>query len=380
MSGKLLQQQNFYKTKLSQSISSDSTIIYVDALPNQVSGYLVISQDDTTLKEIIYYTGVGANYVSCPESGGRGLGGTTAQAHDAEEPIVMDDVAEYYNAISNTLSNYRYKAEISFTYGGDNISLSAGTVVINGSVCINSSAVTLSDIGSSGSNKDGNVSSGGTRYIFASDNGDGSFSAYVSNNNYAAGKRLLGFAKFTNGTTDTIKYIHNDDEYSSVYRGMIFDYYGGIEDIPSGYVLCDGNNGTPDLRDKIIIGAGTTYTLGESYGNSSVDISHIHTAVSTSVQHSHTIAHTHNIAHEHYVTRVNDGTHYSNIGDGLSTGGDFAGKTMPGSQSTTTSGGSSAGSSGSMSANSSHTHTIQSAGDIISLIPPVVALVKIMKT
>lgn len=32
----------------------------------------------------------------------------------------------------------------------------------------------------------------------------------------------------------------------------------GREPIPSGFVLCDGSNGTPDLRDRFILGAGTT--------------------------------------------------------------------------------------------------------------------------
>ena len=38
-------------------------------------------------------------------------------------------------------------------------------------------------------------------------------------------------------------------------RGMIINWYGSIESIPAGFVLCDGNNGTPDLRDKFIVGA-----------------------------------------------------------------------------------------------------------------------------
>jgi len=30
---------------------------------------------------------------------------------------------------------------------------------------------------------------------------------------------------------------------------------GSIATIPAGYVLCDGNNGTPDLRDKFVVAA-----------------------------------------------------------------------------------------------------------------------------
>lgn len=41
--------------------------------------------------------------------------------------------------------------------------------------------------------------------------------------------------------------------------GIIAMWFGSIASIPAGFVLCDGNNGTPDLRDKFIVGAGDTY-------------------------------------------------------------------------------------------------------------------------
>ena len=55
---------------------------------------------------------------------------------------------------------------------------------------------------------------------------------------------------------------------------MIIPYYGEIEDIPQGWLLCDGTNGTPDLRGKVLIGTGTTsdewgsitYALGDIGG------------------------------------------------------------------------------------------------------------------
>lgn len=38
--------------------------------------------------------------------------------------------------------------------------------------------------------------------------------------------------------------------------GGIINWSGAIVDIPTGYQLCDGTNGTPDLRDQFIRGAG----------------------------------------------------------------------------------------------------------------------------
>jgi len=48
--------------------------------------------------------------------------------------------------------------------------------------------------------------------------------------------------------------------------GIICGWHGAIVDIPDGWVLCDGNNGTPDLRNQFIIGAGGSYAVGASGG------------------------------------------------------------------------------------------------------------------
>lgn len=41
-----------------------------------------------------------------------------------------------------------------------------------------------------------------------------------------------------------------------VLTGMLLFWTGASNAIPAGYVLCDGTNGTPDLRDKFIVGGG----------------------------------------------------------------------------------------------------------------------------
>ncbi len=52
----------------------------------------------------------------------------------------------------------------------------------------------------------------------------------------------------------------------SIFAGMIVSFEGAIVDIPSGWVLCDGNNGTPDLRNKFCPGAGDLYNPGITSG------------------------------------------------------------------------------------------------------------------
>jgi microcystin-dependent protein len=47
--------------------------------------------------------------------------------------------------------------------------------------------------------------------------------------------------------------------------GGIIMYTGST--IPSGWALCDGSNGTPDLRDRFIVGAGNAYASGAKGGS-----------------------------------------------------------------------------------------------------------------
>jgi len=44
--------------------------------------------------------------------------------------------------------------------------------------------------------------------------------------------------------------------------GTIIIWSGAINAVPTGYVLCNGSNGTPDLRDKFVVGAGNSYAVG----------------------------------------------------------------------------------------------------------------------
>lgn len=45
------------------------------------------------------------------------------------------------------------------------------------------------------------------------------------------------------------------------------------ETIPSGWAICDGQNGTPDLRGRFVMGADAEHTLGETGGSASHTLS-----------------------------------------------------------------------------------------------------------
>ncbi len=59
---------------------------------------------------------------------------------------------------------------------------------------------------------------------------------------------------------------------TSIPMGVIVMWSGASDNIPAGWVLCDGSNGAPDLRDRFIVGAGNTYEAGSTGGS----ISHTH--------------------------------------------------------------------------------------------------------
>lgn len=52
---------------------------------------------------------------------------------------------------------------------------------------------------------------------------------------------------------------------SAFVKGMIIAWYGEANKVPNGWVICDGKNNTPDLRDKFIMGVGR-YDLYDNVG------------------------------------------------------------------------------------------------------------------
>ena len=75
--------------------------------------------------------------------------------------------------------------------------------------------------------------------------------------------------------------------------GGIFLWSGSIGSIPSGYVLCNGSNGTPDLRNRFVVGAGSTYAVDATGGS----------ADATVVSHTHSIT---DPGHRHAFKQINN--------------------------------------------------------------------------
>jgi hypothetical protein len=71
--------------------------------------------------------------------------------------------------------------------------------------------------------------------------------------------------------------------------GMIMLWSGSSATIPTGWLLCDGSSSTPDLRNRFVVGATSTYAVGATGGSAdAVVVSHTHTATVTDPTHQHT--------------------------------------------------------------------------------------------
>jgi hypothetical protein len=65
--------------------------------------------------------------------------------------------------------------------------------------------------------------------------------------------------------------------------GMIMLWSGSSATIPSGWLLCDGSSSTPDLRNRFVVGATSTYAVGATGGSAdAIVVAHTHTGTTAS--------------------------------------------------------------------------------------------------
>ena len=115
------------------------------------------------------------------------------------------------------------------------------------------------------------------------------------------------------GVTSNVQTQLNAVDAYKVPAGGIIMWSGSTGSIPSGWFLCNGSNGTPDLRNRFVVGAGGEYGVGATGGADSVTLStsqipaHSHSG-STSSAGSHTHTGTTNTtgAHTHTVGQYGD--------------------------------------------------------------------------
>ena len=95
-------------------------------------------------------------------------------------------------------------------------------------------------------------------------------------------------AETLEGLQTRLERVENQSDVDQLPAGVIVMWSGGINDIPKGWVLCDGTRGTPNLSDRFIMATVTTDPNAPRTGGGDVVLSdenlplHHH-----SIQHSH---------------------------------------------------------------------------------------------
>lgn len=88
-----------------------------------------------------------------------------------------------------------------------------------------------------------------------------------------------------NNMPATKKYVDDAVSGAGIPAGVIVMWSGTASAIPSGWALCNGQNGTPDLRDRFVVGAGSSYAVGAKGGEASHTLT-----VEEMPRHSHSVS------------------------------------------------------------------------------------------
>ena len=208
----------------------------------------------------------------------------------------------------------------------------SGNLTVNGTTTsITSSTLDVTDknitLGITSSPSDASANGGGITLKGSTDktlnweSGNGGAWNSSENINLASGKKLL---------------VSGDEIYAKTTHpgftpiGGIIMWSGSTSNIPQYWSLCDGQNGTPDLRNKFIMGASETKAVNSTGGNSSLTVNHL-------PSHSHTLnvidyGHSHSVSDWGHNHPVSDSGHAHSYAIFPGYGGDQRGTQYAGYQ------------------------------------------------
>lgn len=194
------------------------------------------------------------------------------------------------NSVS-TLDAASFRTAIGAGSGGGSVTsitagsfLTGGTITTSGTIAVDAtSSNTASKVVARDAS--GNFSAGTITGVHA-----GSIASSTTATTQVAG---------TNDTTIATTAFVATANSALIPVGVIVMWSGSIASVPTGWRLCNGLNGTPDLRNRFIVGAfqdvggvaNTTITGGNTTTGGSKDatlVSHSHTASVTDPGHAHT--------------------------------------------------------------------------------------------
>ena len=177
------------------------------------------------------------------------ISGTTAQAANfssANAQITGGNITGLTNAVTTNLN--------ATNFSGANVLIASGDV--NGLTTLSTySAQATILVSANAQITGGNVSgvTGANVTLFASNIQNG----VATTRNYNDSSTAIATTAFVQ---------------SVLPQGVILMWGGSVASIPNGWQLCNGSNGTPDLRDRFIVGAGTAYVPGATGGANSVTL------------------------------------------------------------------------------------------------------------
>ena len=210
------------------------------------------------------------------------------------------------------------------TIGNSGSQLSGASATLTGTVSaptVSGSTVTGATIGNTGAvftgssiNLTGAISAGGTisgPIVHAGTFGNGGATFTGESATFSEDITVSGSAYASRLPTQAAhlankQYVDQQVLAAQLPIGTVIMWYGSLGSLPTGYHLCDGTSGTPDLRDRFVYGAGGNKTIGDTGGYNNLTVStssaggHFHYANTTTTGiHSHSItingvaAHTH---------------------------------------------------------------------------------------
>jgi microcystin-dependent protein len=250
------------------------------------------------------------------------VGGTNAAVRDIIAPLVE----KLYVVRNNTSGGFAVNIRAS---SGSSVSVPNGATVWVYCDGTNFNAVGTESVGNFEVN--GNLTVTGNTAITGTTTLTGALSASTGG---FSGVLTAPTASVTTNNTQvaTTAFVR-----SIIPAGVILMWSGSVASIPSGWLLCNGSSGTPDLRDRFIVGAGSSYAVGATGGSATNTLttselpSHTHslsasgTTSSTNIDHTHSgttggmnsnASHTHSITdpgHRHQALDPADGT-VQNVG------------------------------------------------------------------
>lgn len=274
--------QNFFKQTVATPWTTGTGNFYVSQKPSVTSGFLVISPNSESLREIVSFSAVGTDgggdFVTVSA---RGLGGTTEQAHGAGEKVYMNITAQHIEQIKQAIEDINNAGALNAsttTKGVARLTASPNTSLGNPTITIATPAVvTLTAHGLTENDEiqfttDGALPTGivaaAKYYVIATD---------LTANTFKFSVTFGGPAVDTSGSqsgTHTLTRVtpralsENDSRVPSgaaalflnAVTGMI-SMYGGVTP-PSGFLLCDGAPYSFTTYSTLFTVLGIQYGLG----------------------------------------------------------------------------------------------------------------------